>query len=204
MIQRGAEVTDSEYDAILQYLSQHLLATVNVNTEATGRIAEILRSATRKPQRLCRSEPRKGHSRRGRMSPRFQASTGRSSKSARHASSSSDRGRRRRQRVQHEGPKPTATHGGCHAADCLRAGRRPHRVDSRNRDREHSSHSSECSRSRFLMDHRASRDASSLNSCCLPGSLRASPFASVLRGESSPLSSSPPQTLFPGVTVTAR
>ena len=42
MIERGAEVTDSEYDAILEYLSQHLLATVNVNTEATGRIAEIL------------------------------------------------------------------------------------------------------------------------------------------------------------------
>jgi competence ComEA-like helix-hairpin-helix protein len=42
MIERGAEVTDSEYDVILEYLSQHLLATVNVNTEPTGRIAEVL------------------------------------------------------------------------------------------------------------------------------------------------------------------
>jgi competence ComEA-like helix-hairpin-helix protein len=42
MIERGAEVTDSEYEVILEYLSQHLLATVNVNTEATGRIAEVL------------------------------------------------------------------------------------------------------------------------------------------------------------------
>lgn len=47
MIQRGAEVTDSEYDTILEYLSQHLLATVNVNTEATGRIAEILEISTK-------------------------------------------------------------------------------------------------------------------------------------------------------------
>ena len=42
MIERGAEVTDGEYEVILEYLSQHLLATVNVNTEATGRIAEVL------------------------------------------------------------------------------------------------------------------------------------------------------------------
>jgi competence ComEA-like helix-hairpin-helix protein len=42
MIQRGAEVSDSEYDVILEYLSQHLAATVSVNTEASNRIAEVL------------------------------------------------------------------------------------------------------------------------------------------------------------------
>ena len=42
MIQRGAEISDSEYDVILEYLSQYLLATVNVNTEGANRIAVVL------------------------------------------------------------------------------------------------------------------------------------------------------------------
>ena len=36
MIERGAEVTDADYDIIHEYLSTHLLATVNVNVEAGG------------------------------------------------------------------------------------------------------------------------------------------------------------------------
>jgi competence ComEA-like helix-hairpin-helix protein len=42
MIERGAEMSDSEYDVILEYLSTHLLATVNVNTEPAEYIAQIL------------------------------------------------------------------------------------------------------------------------------------------------------------------
>lgn len=42
MIERGAEVTDDQYNVILEYLSRHLLATVNVNAESAGRIGEVL------------------------------------------------------------------------------------------------------------------------------------------------------------------
>jgi competence ComEA-like helix-hairpin-helix protein len=42
MIDRGAEMTDTEYDIIFDYLSTHLLATVNVNTGTAQRIAEVL------------------------------------------------------------------------------------------------------------------------------------------------------------------
>jgi DNA uptake protein ComE-like DNA-binding protein len=42
MIERGAEMSDSEYNEILDYLSTHLLATVNVNTEAAARLVDVL------------------------------------------------------------------------------------------------------------------------------------------------------------------
>lgn len=42
MIERGAELSDSEYDTILTYLSEQLLATVNVNTATVESIVEIL------------------------------------------------------------------------------------------------------------------------------------------------------------------
>jgi competence protein ComEA len=42
MIERGAEVTDEQYGVILDYLSRHFLATVNVNAEPAARIAEVL------------------------------------------------------------------------------------------------------------------------------------------------------------------
>ena len=42
MIERGAEMSDSEYDVILAYLSTHLLATVNVNAEPAAQIAGVL------------------------------------------------------------------------------------------------------------------------------------------------------------------
>jgi Helix-hairpin-helix motif len=42
MVERGAEMSDSEYNEILDYLSTHLLATVNVNTESAARLVEVL------------------------------------------------------------------------------------------------------------------------------------------------------------------
>jgi hypothetical protein len=42
MVERGAEMSDSEYDEILDYLSTHLLATVNVNTESAARLIDVL------------------------------------------------------------------------------------------------------------------------------------------------------------------
>ena len=42
MIERGAEMSDSEYDVILDYLSTQLLATVNVNAEPAEYIAQVL------------------------------------------------------------------------------------------------------------------------------------------------------------------
>ena len=42
MIERGAEMSDSEYDVIWSYLSTHLLATVNVNADAADDIAQVL------------------------------------------------------------------------------------------------------------------------------------------------------------------
>ena len=42
MLERGAEMSDSEYDTILDYLSQRLLATVNVNTAPAALIVEVL------------------------------------------------------------------------------------------------------------------------------------------------------------------
>jgi hypothetical protein len=42
MIERGAELSDSEYDTILGYLSERLLATVNVNTATVEGIVAVL------------------------------------------------------------------------------------------------------------------------------------------------------------------
>lgn len=42
MIERGAEVADADYDVIFDYVSKHLLATVNMNTGTAGQIAEVL------------------------------------------------------------------------------------------------------------------------------------------------------------------
>jgi competence protein ComEA len=42
MIDRGAVVTDEDYDAILTYLGKQLLATVNINAAPVERIVEVL------------------------------------------------------------------------------------------------------------------------------------------------------------------
>ena len=42
MLERGAEMSDSEYDTILEYLSHRLLATVNVNTAPAEQLVEVL------------------------------------------------------------------------------------------------------------------------------------------------------------------
>lgn len=52
MIERGAELSDSEYDTILNYLSEHLLATVNVNTATAERIVEVLEIEPKEAQAI--------------------------------------------------------------------------------------------------------------------------------------------------------
>ncbi len=42
MVERGAEMSDSEYDVIFDYLSQRLLATVNANTAPLEALVEVL------------------------------------------------------------------------------------------------------------------------------------------------------------------
>jgi competence protein ComEA len=60
MIERGAEVTDADYDTILEYLSQHLLATVNVNAEPAGRIAEVLEISDKEAAAIVECRTKQG------------------------------------------------------------------------------------------------------------------------------------------------
>ena len=59
MLARGAEMSDSEYDTILEYLSQRLLATVNVNTAPAELIVEVLEITEQEAAALV--EARKKH-----------------------------------------------------------------------------------------------------------------------------------------------
>ena len=60
MIERGAEVSDEEYDIILDYLSEHLLATVNVNTAAAAAIVEILEIGPKQAAALVEAREKRG------------------------------------------------------------------------------------------------------------------------------------------------
>ena len=59
MLERGAEMSDSEYDTILEYLSHRLLATVNVNTAAAEQLVEVLEISEKEAAALV--EGRKKH-----------------------------------------------------------------------------------------------------------------------------------------------
>ena len=52
MVERGAEMSDSEYDTILDYLSQRLLATVNVNTAPATLIVEVLEISAKEAEAI--------------------------------------------------------------------------------------------------------------------------------------------------------
>jgi hypothetical protein len=59
MTERGAEMSDSEYYEILDYLSTHLLATVNVNTAPRERLVEVLEITDQQADAIV--EGRKAH-----------------------------------------------------------------------------------------------------------------------------------------------
>jgi competence protein ComEA len=60
MIERGAEVTDEQYGVILEYLSRHFLATVNVNAEPATLIAEVLEISEKEAAAIVECRKKQG------------------------------------------------------------------------------------------------------------------------------------------------
>jgi competence protein ComEA len=60
MIASGARISDSDYDIILEYLSEHLLATVNVNTAAARRIQDVLEISERDARAIVECRDKQG------------------------------------------------------------------------------------------------------------------------------------------------
>ena len=60
MIERGAELSDPDYDVILAYLSTHLLATVNVNSEPAERIVEVLEIGDKEAAAIVDARTKRG------------------------------------------------------------------------------------------------------------------------------------------------
>ena len=60
MIERGAEVSDQEYDIIFQYLTTHLLATVNVNQASAGEIAEVVEVTDKEALAIVHAREKQG------------------------------------------------------------------------------------------------------------------------------------------------